>query len=160
MKNGIVNKLKQYVWRIVFVLFSLVFVTSHFSVRYAARFTTQGSGGDSARVASFSFTVNSPLVSYSGTLAMPNMKPGDKQTYSVYIANNSEVVLTCVISVTNVTNNLPFLQWGIEESDVTIPINGSKYFTFYVEWPKTADSPEYMGLTDILQLTVSVEQVD
>ncbi len=45
--------LKSVIWRVAFVLFCFVVLTSHFAQKFAAKFASESTGKDGARVASF-----------------------------------------------------------------------------------------------------------
>ena len=151
------EKLKQNVWRIVFVAFALSLLTSHFSFQYAARYVSRDSASDGARVAKFEFLLVSDLTTSTELLVVENIKPGDVQSYQVVLQNASEVALLCKVTPKKLTDNLPL---KMDSISVEVEIGDRVEVTFNIEWPSTENSPEFMGQVDVVELTVSVEQID
>lgn len=151
------NTIKQNVWRIVFVMFACCLLASHFSFQYAARYVAGDDASDGARVARFDFVLTSDFSSDTQMLAIDGMKPGDVEEYVITIQNNSEVALLCSVTPKRITNNLPLV---INPVSAPVQIGGRVEVTFKIEWPSTENSPEFMGQVDVIELTISVEQID
>lgn len=82
------EKLHSYITRISAVLLCLTLFSFYLLCGMYARYTSEGSGSDSARVAAFVFHVSSTPETNSIPIEQIN-KPGDKSTYSITIKNNS-----------------------------------------------------------------------
>ena len=82
------EKLHSYITRISAVLLCLTLVSFYLLCGMYARYTSEGGGSDSARVAAFVFHVSSTPETNSIPIEQIN-KPGDKSTYSITIKNNS-----------------------------------------------------------------------
>jgi hypothetical protein len=151
------QKLKENVWRIAFLVVALCLLTSHVSFQYAARYVAGDTASDGERVAKFEFLLTSDLTADTQLLVVEDMKPGDEQSYKVVLQNAGEVALLCKVVPKNLTGNLPL---KMETVSASVNVGGSVEVTFKIEWPSTENSPEFMGQVDVVELTVSVEQID
>ncbi len=153
------------------VLLLLVIVTAMLIPGMYARFLTRANGGDSAKVASFSIT--SQLLDASDVLTEKidlSMKPGDTETYTIKIKNDSEVSVSCTLTVANQTGNLPLelsLNGGTPDhatvsitADSHSPGDAVHTYTLTVHWPTTDNQYTYQGKLDRLTVTVSCVQID
>lgn len=146
------------------MLFSTYFVTGLF-----ARYTTSAENGDSARVAKFS-------VEGGGIFSEPivaDLVPGESQTASIVIYNNSEVAVEYTVAVTNVTNNLPLslrmekdgADPAVQTGDVAftvqhIPGKHTDQYTLYIDWTEQDGDLDRMGMVDYITVTVTAAQID
>ena len=145
------------VWRVAGLLLVLVLFTSHFSLNIAARFVSKGAGGNGGEVAKFSFVITSDLTAPAVDLAVENIKPGDRFAYGVEIKNQSEVAVRCTVQAKNISGNLPLVLNTVSKD---LRVNQTQTLTFFVEWPESENSSDFMGLVDWLEFSVKVEQMD
>ena len=150
-------KFKRNVWRIAFILLGLCLLASHFASQYAARYVSGDFSGDDARVAIFDFTVTSELTAGVERLHIQGMKPGDTKSYEVTITNKSEIAIQCTVSAQNVTESLRVTMSTVQKE---IAIGESTTITFVIEWDLEKNSLDFMGKSDVVQLTVDVSQID
>ncbi len=128
-----------------------------------ARYISNASSGDSARVAKFSFTddFDEKYVDFPASFA-----PGESQTNTIEITNNSEVAIKYVVTFENLTNNLPLeSKVGNEAftSGVIAANGGTAIFSWTIQWPtddSSKTSPDLAGKMDMIRIIVTVEQVD
>ena len=165
MKNY--KKIKNIIWKLTGVLFSLVLFSTYFSAGLAAKYISRAEGEDSARVAKFNYT----LTAKENLLSQPldiSLAPSGTYEVNITLENTSEVALRCVITAENLTKNLPIFYDTNEKvykpsvSEVGVPVGGTGTVTFSVTWPEVEglDDPSYAGKVDNILLTISVEQVD
>ena len=145
------------IWQAVGLLLVFVLLSSHFSFDYMAKFVSKEVGESQAKVAKFSFIIDSDLTSPTGTLAVENMKPGDEFAYGVEIENQSEVAVRCTVQARNISGNLPLILNPVFKD---LKANQVADFTYIVAWNESENSPQYMGQVDWIEFTVQVEQID
>lgn len=148
---------------VALLLLCAVLLSSYAIGGLYARYTSEQGNGDDARVAKFAFDENL-TTSQSFTLIPSNLAPGEEYKQPISITNNGEVAIRCVVKFENMTNNLP-LECKIEgttETYVDIPVgkNANANFNLVISWPAEKNSPDYAGKTDLIRITVTVEQVD
>lgn len=128
-----------------------------------ARYITTTSGGDSARVARFAVTTTGTLTE---TIPMVTMKPGDTNSYTVKVKNESEVSIACRIEVDNTYNNLPLsfkmLKDGTQITEDTIPVGDTveRTYTLCITWHADNSDHQYAEKVDLLVIRLIAEQVD
>ncbi len=158
--------------RIAAVLLCLTLFSTYLVTGLFARYTTSAQGGDHARVAKFSFEGSGELLQSIEA----SLFPGESQTATLIIENNSEVAVEYTVAVTNVTNNLPLsLRMEKIEASSTVDINGTTFtvqqipgnhidmYTLYIDWEATTDEdrdPDWMGKVDYIAVTVTAVQID
>ena len=146
------------VFRIGGLLFCLLLFSVSLMGGLYARYTASASGGDDARVAQFSFADD---LDPQAITAPISLAPGESDVHTVRITNNGEVVIRCVVTVENLTKNLPIAE---EQPQVVIteaiPSGESDECEISIAWPKEANSIDYAEKTDVFKITVTVEQVD
>lgn len=139
-----------------------------------ARYTTQASGEDSARVAIFDVTETGTLTQDINDISIA---PGGAAEYEVTVTNKSEVAIKYSITAVNKYNNLPlrFQMYKKTTSDSeskqkisgdSIPANDNTAHTYILEisWPTGTEavekSEDYSGKTDAFVITLKAEQID
>ena len=141
--------------RTVAVLLMLVFLSTAMVTGRYARYISSASGEDSARVAKFDVTVIEGSQTQSVTIPI---QPGDYVDKYYEVTNNSEVTVALNYTVTNKYSNLPLsiltnLSGEIGPGETKeIPLN--------VTWPAEENDDKYIGMVDLLEITVQVVQVD
>lgn len=151
------------------VLLCLVLASTYLVCGMFARYTTSASGSDSARVAKFEI-VGGEVVSEKITASLV---PGANISCPLTIQNKSEVAVEYEVTVINETNNLPLSFRVYDESaegylegdgtsfSANLSANGDeKNYNLLIEWSKERNAPEYAGMVDQIQVTVSATQID
>ena len=143
------------IFRIGLVVVCLLLCSVYATSGLYAKYVTQASSYDSARVARFAFSddlseqsINLPLV----------MAPGDVDHTEITIENDGEVAIRYTVSVKNLTENLPIENQVIKSG--TLQRGEDSTFEWDIEWPLSQSSIESAGKMDILKIVVTVEQVD
>lgn len=155
--------------RILSILLCLTLISTWMLANMYARYTTQASGEDSARVAAFSITDNSVLTrDYTVTLV-----PGETENLDVAITNKSEVALRYVFDFA-VDGNLP-LEVAMKNSDTgqaaptrgsdgkwTLERNAGVNATdeYQVALSLGGDDYRYSAGAAMITMTVKAEQID
>ena len=125
-----------------------------------ARYTAKASGGDATRVAKFDIDESlGDIVGYIPITVKPDGKfrPGDVFEYPVTITNKSEVTVRYSVIVTREIGVLPLVAETISEE---LAPGASTIVSVTVKWPPEENSPELMGLTEILSFLITAEQCD
>lgn len=161
-----------FVMRLAAVLLSLVMLTTGMISGRYARYVTSASGSDGARVAKF--TVTEQSIKYgeknlTTTVPMPEILPGESKTVTVLVEYDTEVAVRNIISVTNKYGNLP-LALSVGEKGGTASGGNfegvypsgqyTKEYEVTISWPAESNSQDYIGMVDLLEITVITEQVD
>lgn len=154
------NRKTPLVFKIGVLLLCAMLVTSYMMSGLYARYTVTAFASDSARVAKFTFTDGQmQMQAQSFVIYSSSVYPGQiVGSYQVAIENKSEVAISYVIKFENLTDNLP-VKDVTRPPDVLVP-NQTTSIIFQIPWLSTDNSPDYAGKTDIVRITVSVEQVD
>jgi hypothetical protein len=162
-----------FVMRLAAVLLSLVMLTTGMVSGRYARYVTSATGSDSARVAKF--TVTQQSIKYGTTdlttmIPMPELLPGESKIVDMLVEYDTEVTVKNVISVESLYHNLP-LTFRISEQNTDSSFaeraeficESGKYTKAYqltITWPADKNSQDYIGMVDLLEITVTTEQVD
>lgn len=162
-----------FVMRLAAVLLSLVMLTTGMISGRYARYVTSATGSDGARVAKF--TVTQQSIKYGETdltavtIPMPEILPGGSETVDVLVTYDTEVAVRNIISVTNKYGNLP-LTLSVGEKGGTASVGTfegvypsgayTKEYAVTVTWPADSNSQNYIGMVDLLEITVTTEQID
>ena len=159
---------------IALLLLCAVLLSSYALSGLYARYASTASGGDSARVAKFSFTENSASQTQ---IVSASLVPGGTEAITIKVENTGEVALRYVVSVKNQTNNIP-LEYYIPSEPPTpfTNVDGTNEyighsgviapgttvdFTWLLKWSSSdALALDRVGQIDYVQITFSVEQVD
>lgn len=151
-----------FVLRLAAVLLILVMLsTSMLAGRYA-RYASSTTGSASARVARFSVTETSDLLTESILL---DVHPGQPDQVAIQVDNDSEVAIRYCIDVVS-SGNLP-LQFQVKVDDTAYPIpfegsmspDSSETYTLIASWNGAADI-SYAGMVDQLQVSLQAIQLD
>lgn len=161
--------------RLAAVLLSLVLITTGIISGRYARYVTSASGSDSARVAKFSITRSIQVDGVAAktqtqTVPMPEIKPGETVTIDVVVEHDTEVAVRNTIEFRSVYNNLPLTisvqEKGTEPSlsstftAVYSPGRFTKEYEAAITWTPGSNDVDYIGMVDLITITVTSEQVD
>ena len=171
------------------ILLCLVLASFWLMCNIYAKYTSQASGNDSARVALFGH--DESVVLSSGTDGMSGLKPGDSRTYTLTVSNTknqatSEVTVDYSLEIVT-TGNLPLKYTVYKKNDsltgteigsfeetsakmeeifrtddmhFEAGVKGSAEYTVQLEWPAEKNSASYAGMPDDITVNINVEQVD
>lgn len=145
------------------ILFCLTLLSMHFTGGLLARYTASGSGSDNARVARFEVTEDT--CELSKDLVIPFV-PGEHES-KIEVVNASEVAINYTVTVENVTGNIPFqIKQGegnaiVGKSEVTysMPTDSKATCDIKIIWD-AAGADAYVGMVDLIRVTVKAEQID
>lgn len=142
------------------LLLILVILTTSIVTGHYAGYATGVSGTDSFRVAKF-------VVTESGELSSTEyitLAPADTIQRSVEVENGSEVVIAYTVTVENPYHNLPLeftmFDDGTEITDTILNPGESAELDFQIHWPENINQDRYIGMVDLLVVTVTASQVD
>lgn len=144
-------------FRLGLILLCLLLVTVYMMSGIYAKYSSTEQASSSARVAMFKFTDNLDTQSTTLLSDATNMHPGCQYPLTISIENKGEVTFTYMVKIENLTNNLP-----IEETSQSVTVVARTTGTVNVTlgWPQDQNGVEYVGKTDVLRISVSVEQKD
>ena len=145
------------------VLFCLVLFTTHLTGGLLARYTASGSANDNARVAKFRVTEN--YTTFSDSLVM-GVSPGTIER-TIEVKNDSEVVVAYTITITNVTDNIPYVFSVNDETGTQTQYVHTSYLEpntkqdikIVATWAQEG-ALEYMGMVDLIKIQIDAQQVD
>lgn len=150
------NNKTPLVFRIGIALVVLLIFSFHLTGGLYARYYASGNGADEVSVAKFSF--DSDNLSAQAQNISVSLIPGESYSTTVKITNNGEVTLRYVVSLENLTDNLPIYDQTFALD--TIPQGETRDVVWTLTWPQDQNSVDSMGKLDVLRIVVSVEQVD
>lgn len=141
------------------LLILTLFTTSIVSGRFA-RYTASTTGQDGARVARFSVTEQGEI---EGMLKV-RVRPGYTEEQLVTIRNDSEVAIEYAVAADNEYNNLP-LEFSISDGESDEPTaillpGETKTVKLRIYWDETKTSDAYIGMVDLVHLTLTAAQID
>lgn len=136
------------------VLLMLTMISIHMTSGLYARYVSSASGEDSARVAKFDVSVSD---AYGQTVSVP-IQPGEEAEKYFTVTNKSEVAVSLKFAVTSKYSNLP-LQFLHEVSAAVAP-GETKNVPLLITWPAAESDDKYIGMVDLLEISVQVVQVD
>jgi len=128
-----------------------------------ARYTTSNSGEDAARVARFDVSEDG---AYFSKNLLIETAPG-KVEREIVVTNNSEVAVAYTVTIKNTTKNTPY-SFSVNDSEpmlnecsVTCYLkpNSTERISIVAEWAEEG-ALKYMGMVDLITLTISAQQVD
>lgn len=146
------------------VLLCLTLFSAHLTSGLYARYITTASGEDGARVAIFDITDDG---AYFSDQLLVESAPGEEVYKPIRVINNSEVTVAYVVTITNTTGNIPYL-FSVDEST---PVSGvctvtcqlapgaEKLVEISASW-SVDGALEYMGMVDLVKITIVAQQVD
>ena len=149
------------------VMLFLTLVSSHFTAGLYARYSVSDTAADSARVAVMASGVQ------GFTTEPVSIAPGEEKEIKFTLTNGNgagktcEVALDYTISVVNRENNLP-LTWQLYKNGSAAGYTGSFSANVYeqneyilkVKWPEDKKNPDLAFEVDVLEITITAEQVD
>lgn len=142
---------------IALLLLCAVLISSYAISGLYARYISEGSGGDSARVAKFSFHDNLDT-QYQEIPA--SFDPNEPHTVEITIENTGEVALRYVVTFENLTGNLPLKLKEEDPNYGEVQSNSATTFSWTIEWDQEDISVDQAGKMDVVRIVVAVEQVD
>lgn len=146
------------------VLLCLTLFSFHLCGGLYARYTSTATGSDYARVARFD--VSEAGACLSTDYLVETVVPGTT-TQRITVTNNSEVAVAYKVTVENTTQNIPFA-FSVNGSE---PVQDLCSVVCYLEPNSTSDiavssvwsedgALEYMGMVDLIKLSIRAVQVD
>ena len=166
---------------LAFVLLCLTLVTTHLTGGLYAKYVAKDSAEDSARVAKFDVDITTGESQTYTFHPEVKIQPGISEITRIHIANSNEVAVSVTVRVSNETLNIPleFLIAEIQENNQSNQNNevvyheakAEKTFVVYPDSDYThdlvvvskwdsANSIHYMGMVDLIEIEVHVEQID
>ncbi|MBE6566701.1 MAG: hypothetical protein E7659_06315 [Ruminococcaceae bacterium] len=142
---------------IALLLLCAVLLSSYAISGLYARYISEETGGDNARVAKFSFEddLETQYQTFPATFA-----PNDLHTINITIENKGEVTLHYVVTFENLTGNLPLQLQNGNGISGEIQSNSETTFSWTIEWDQEDISVDQAGKMDVVRIVVAVEQVD
>jgi len=145
------------------ILLCLTLFSFHFRGGLYARYTTSDSGEDAGRVARFDVSEDG---AYFSKNLLIETAPG-KVEREIVVTNNSEVAVAYTVTIKNTTKNIPY-SFSVDDSEpmlnecsVTCYLkpNSTERISIVAEWAEEG-ALKYMGMVDLITLTISAQQVD
>ena len=144
-------------------LFCLTLFSFYLCGGLYARYTTSDSGEDAARVARFDVSEDG---AYFSENLLIETAPGSVER-EIVVTNNSEVAVAYTVTIKNTTKNIPY-SFSVDGSEpmpnectVTCYLkpNSTENISIVAEWAEEG-ALKYMGMVDLITLTISAQQVD
>jgi hypothetical protein len=170
------NNRAPIVFYVSMLLLCAVLISAYMTGDLYAKYSTFAIGGDSARVAIFkvNYTPKVGDTVITELVNLGNIQPGGtSKSIVVEVTNSSEVAVEVKVELTNLTGNLPLTIVKTSGPTMLPPnSNTETQFEFNVYWvkamPQNGESIEQaqardlalMGMTDMFELQITVEQVD
>ena len=165
------NNKAPIVFYVSMVLLCAVLISAYMTNDLYASYATYAFGGDSARVAKFDvgykYTIDSTTIIggrnvITEPISLGTISPGgNAKTIVVTVTNRSEVAVEVNVALTNLTENLPLVIQKPTSTILQPNSNTETSFVFNVYWTPDKDKDlSLMGMTDMFELRIAVEQVD
>lgn len=147
------------------ILLCLVLMSFWLMCNMYAKYTSQASGSDSARVAKFNVTEAGEATQQIKVDAWP----GFKKEYQVSVTNNSEVAIDYTMDIKNKYENLPLKFQMLDENGTEITPKKAEIlaqdqtqhtYTLRISWPEDKKDPDYAGKADVIEVTLNAVQKD
>ena len=135
------------------VLLLLTMLSIHMTSGLYARYTTTAEASDSARVAKFDVSVSD-----TKQLVPILIQPGEEVQKFFTVENKGEVAVNLNFTVSSAYSNLP-LECLHLVSAVVAP-GATMEVPLLIAWPAAESDDKYIGMVDLLEISVRVEQVD
>lgn len=176
------RKKDKWIVYILAILLCLVLVSFWLMCNMYAKYTSQASGSDSARVAIFGHNESIDIANFP-----QNWKPGTSYTFKLQISNQkngkiSEVAQKYDIEVVT-QGNLPLVyilkNAGGSQIDKFTETSNEKNYRFtnnsmefqggksaedkyelIIQWPEDKKNAEFVGIPDSVQIKINVQQID
>lgn len=141
------------------LLILVLMTTSIVSGRYA-RYASSATGRDTARVAKFQVTEEG----FTGDPIKVLISPGETAKHQISVHNDSEVTVECSVAAVSEYENLP-LTFSVGDGTSTgttaiLEPGQTKLVNLQVYWDENETSDHYIGMVDLVHLTLTVAQVD
>ncbi|MBQ4559613.1 MAG: hypothetical protein IJA54_04725 [Tyzzerella sp.] len=146
------------------VLFCLTLFSIHFMGGLYAKYTAHTSASDEARVAKFDISESG---AYFSEELLIEGTPGSVER-EIVVNNNSEVAVAYIVTIKNTTKNIPY-KFSVNGSTATLnecsvtcylePNSENNIIKIAAIWDEK-DALNYMGMVDLVKLTISAQQVD
>ena len=156
-------------------LLILVLITSSIISGRYARYVTTTSGSAEARVAKFVVTQSilheHERIDQTQTVSMPTIKPGETVQIDIEVLHDTETSVRDIVNIKSLYDNLP-LTFSVQEAGtvhsdsatfeaVYLPGNFTKKkYEALITWAPGSNDVDYIGMVDMLVITVTSEQVD
>ena len=158
------NNKAPIVFYVSMLLLCAVLISAYMTGDLYASYATYAFGGDSARVAKFDveYTAKVGAVEIREIVDLGTISPGgNAKTIMVTVTNRSEVAVEVNVALTNLTGNLPLVIQKPTSTILQPNSNTETSFIFNVYWTPDKDKDlALMGMTDMFELQITVEQVD
>lgn len=165
-------KIHVIVLRAAAALLILVLITSSIISGRYARYVTTTSGSAEARVAKFVVTqsILHEGINQTQTVSMPTIVPGGKVQIDIEVLHDTETSVRDIVNIESLYGNLP-LTFSVQEAEtvksdsatfeaVYLPGNFTKKYEALITWKPGSNDVDYIGMVDMLVITVTSEQVD
>lgn len=142
------------------VLLILVLFTSSIVSGRFARYTSSATGHDGARVAKFLVTEEG----VAGEMIKVRISPGETAKHQITVRNDSEVTIEYAVSALSEYENLP-LSFSIADEGSAGPAavlapGQTKTVNLQIHWDESENSDRYIGMVDLVHLTLTAAQLD
>ena len=150
--------------RVAFVLLCLLMVSMYLMGGLLAKYTANGSGGDSARVAKFDVDVT--FSDGNGTISdiTADLKYGENGKYTITVVNKSEVAVHYDLSVTITADDTTGVshRFSAESGDLAVGATSTSDLIFTVDWKDFTENKKGASASVELSfvVTVNVTQID
>lgn len=154
------------------MLLCLVLVSFWLMCNMYAKYTSQASGSDSARVAKFNVTATGTATEQIKV----EVYPGFKNTYQVDVTNGSEVAIEYIMDIKNKYENLPLKFQMLDKdgkeiiskkAEISAQDHTAHTYTLKISWPTNTEDqttdpqdPAYAGKADVIEITLNAVQKD
>lgn len=145
------------------VLLCLTLFSFHLCGGLYAKYVVSDSSGDFARVAKFDISKDG---AHFSEVFLIEIVPGSVSR-KIEVNNKSEVAVAYTVTIENATKNIPF-EFSVSGSTPTkdkssvvcyLGPNSERVVEIVATWSEQ-DALKYMGMVDLVKLTISAEQVD
>lgn len=183
------EKIEKWIVYIVAILLCLVLASFWMMCNLYARYTTEASGEDGARVAKFEVTEVADEQKDITKQINISLVPGESDEYIITVTNKSEVAIRYSIEATDTTQNLPITFQmmkvekanGGEENSNSADTNGiisesviasddipagdvaERTYKLKISWPIEQSEQKdynYAGKVDTFEVKLRAEQID
>ena len=144
------------------VLLCLTLFSVHLTSGIYARYVSRAEGSDDSRVAEFNVTEETELTES----IIFDVAPGDESKYKIKVNNDSEVAVTYSVVIENKTKNIPLVfKIGEDEGvdsftkEFAMEPKETVEFDIIITWA-AEDAEEYMGMVDLIDITLKAVQKD
>lgn len=180
------GKKEKWILYTLVVLLCLVLASFWLMCNIYARYSTQTSGSDGARVAKFDVTETTQDLNQQIKAAV---YPGFDQVYTVSVTNRSEVAIEYVMNVKNKYGNLPLKFQMLDKdgaeitsdstdaatqdydlsksAEISATDSDEHVYQLKISWPKNAEAgeadpqdPDFAGKVDVIDITLKAVQKD